>query len=179
MLFSVRTFFLKTKFHQMHIFKLFVYGTLRSDMSEHHLLSGKFDALSPARVNAKLYARSEDGIPYITVPGKFIASRGSHDYTKDAAALSKFTVPEGYTPAETTGWVKGELYTISDYKQVMQIIDLFEDFSPGYESEYDRVMYPIQIEGKEEFEMAWVYVIANNHAEDEDIFIESGFYNPD
>lgn len=132
-----------------------------------------------AKINAKLYAREEDGIPYITVPGKYIATRGSHDYTKDAAALSKFTVPDDYKPSEATGWVRGELYTITDYKQLMQIIDLFEDFSPGYESEYDRVLYPVQIEGQVSFEMAWVYVIANNHAEEEDILIESGFYNPD
>jgi len=163
----------------MHLFKLFIYGTLRSDMSEHHLLSGKFDSMSAARINAKLYTRIDDGIPYITVPGKFISTRGSHDYTKDAAALTKFQVSEGYKPSDSTGWVKGELYTLSDYKLVMSLIDLFEDFSPGYESEYDRVMYPIQIEGLDTYEMAWVYVIANNHAEEEDIFIESGFYNPD
>ncbi len=163
----------------MHIFKLFIYGTLRSDMSEHHLLSSKFDSMFPARVNARLYTRIEDGIPYITVPGKYIAARGSHDYTKDAAALTKFSIPEDYAPQLSAGWVKGELYTLSDYKQVMQIIDLFEDFSPGYESEYDRVMYPIQCEGQESYEMAWVYVIANNHAEEGDIFVESGFYSPD
>lgn len=163
----------------MHIFKLFIYGTLRSDMPEHHLLSGKYDTMKPAKVNARLFARIEDGIPYITVPGKFISARGSHDYTKDAAALTKITVPDEYTPSEAAGWVTGELYTLSDFKQVMQIIDLFEDFSPGYESEYDRVMYPIQVEGQDNFEMAWVYVIANNHAEEGDIFIESGFYNPD
>jgi hypothetical protein len=148
-------------------------------MSEHHLLSGKFDSMSAAKINAKLFTRIDDGIPYITVPGKFIAARGSHDYTKDAAALTKLIVPENYEPSGSAGWVKGELYTLSDYKQVMQIIDLFEDFSPGYESEYDRVMYPIQFEGQQNFEMAWVYVIANNHAEEGDIFIESGFYNPD
>ena len=163
----------------MHIFKLFIYGTLRSDMSEHHLLSGKFDSMSPAKINARLYARIDDGIPYITVPGKFIAARGSHDYTKDAAALTKLEIPVDYKPSGTAGWVTGELYTLSDYKQVMQIIDLFEDFSPGYESEYDRVMYPVQIDGQDTYEMAWVYVIANNHAEEGDIFIESGFYNPD
>jgi gamma-glutamylcyclotransferase (GGCT)/AIG2-like uncharacterized protein YtfP len=163
----------------MHIFKLFIYGTLRSDMTEHHLLAGKFDSMVPAKINARLYARSDDGIPYITVPGKFIALRGSHDYTKDAAALTKFPVQEGYEPNDSIGWVRGELYTLSDYKQVMQIIDLFEDFSPGYESEYDRVLYPVLPEGLEAFEMAWVYVIANNHAEEDDIFVESGFYNPD
>jgi gamma-glutamylcyclotransferase (GGCT)/AIG2-like uncharacterized protein YtfP len=163
----------------MHQFKLFIYGMLRSDMTEHHLLTGKYDSKVSAKINAKLFTRLEDGIPYITVPGKFIATRGSHDYTKDAAALDKFPVQDGYAPSESSDWVSGELYTISDYKQVMQIIDLFEDFSPGYESEYDRVMYPVQPEGAESFEMAWVYVIANNHAEEGDIFIDSGFYSPD
>jgi gamma-glutamylcyclotransferase (GGCT)/AIG2-like uncharacterized protein YtfP len=160
----------------MHIFKLFIYGTLRSDGPEHHLLADKFDSMSVAEVNARLYTRVEDGIPYITVPGKFILGRGSHDYTKDASLLEKVVVPAEYTPNETAGWVKGELYTISNYKQLMQILDLFEDFSPGYESEYDRVLYPVRTH--EGVTLAWVYVIANNKAEDGDILIESGFYSP-
>lgn len=163
----------------MHIFKLFIYGTLRSDGPEHHLLSGKFDSLAEAQINAKLYTRAEDRIPYITVPGKYILARGSHDYTKDAAMLSKVVVPEGYEPMKSIGFVKGELYTISDYKQIMQILDLFEDFSPGYDSEYDRVLYPVRTSADAPFELAWVYVIANNHAEEGDIFVDSGFYNQD
>lgn len=163
----------------MHVFKLFIYGTLRSDGPEHHLLAGKYDTVVQAEINAKLYTRAEDNIPYITVPGKYILGRGSHDYTKDAAMLSKVEVPEGYEPMKSVGWVKGELYTLSDYKQLMQILDLYEDFSPGYDSEYDRVLYPVKSSTDESFELAWVYVIANNHAEEGDILIDSGFYSQD
>ena len=72
--------------------------------------------------------------------------------------------------------VEGELFELPDYTQIMQIIDLYEDFSPGYESEYDRVLYPVKKEQSDIFELAWVYVIANNHAEAEDKPIDTGIY---
>ncbi|HAC16158.1 MAG TPA: hypothetical protein DCE78_09495 [Bacteroidetes bacterium] len=163
----------------MHIFKLFIYGTLRSDGPEFHLLSGTDATMSKAKINAKLYLRAEDNIPYITVPGKYILGRGSHDYTKDAALIGKLTVPEDYSVEPNAPMVEGELFELPGYKQIMQVVDLYEDFSPGYESEYDRVLYPVKREDSDTYELAWVYVIANNHAEPEDKQIESGIYLQD
>jgi gamma-glutamylcyclotransferase (GGCT)/AIG2-like uncharacterized protein YtfP len=160
----------------MHIFKLFIYGTLRTDGPEFHLLSGNYSSVSKAKIHAKFYLRAEDNIPFITVPGKHILGRGSHDYTKDAALIGKLTVPNDYIVEPDQPMVEGELFELPDYTQIMQIIDLYEDFSPGYESEYDRVLYPVKKEQSDIFELAWVYVIANNHAEAEDKPIDTGIY---
>lgn len=163
----------------MHIFKIFIYGTLRSDGPENHLLKNRYSSLVKAQIHAKLYLRAEDDIPYITVPGKYIAGRGSHDYTKDAALIKKLELPTDYSPDPNSTMVSGELYELTDYTQIMQLLDLYEDFSPGYESEYDRVLYPVKRAGSDEYEYSWVYVIANNHAEPEDKLIESGIYIQD
>ncbi len=160
----------------MHIFKLFIYGTLKSDGPAHHLLRKVITSASKAEINGKLYIRQDDAIPYITVPGKFIQARGSHDYTRDAAMISKSAVPEGYAFQNAADVVHGELYEILDYKHAMSVVDLFEDYSPGYESEYDRVLYPVRREGTDTFELAWVYTIAGNHAEVEDERVADGVY---
>jgi len=159
------------------MFRLFIYGTLRSDASAHHLLKGKFTQMTPARVAGKLYLRSFDNLPFITVPGKFILARGSRDYTKDFSAQSKVEVPTSYPETPPSAFVHGELYEFADYKTVMSFIDLYEDYTPGHESEYDRVLYPVIPDGSEDYLTCWIYTIAGNHAEKEDVFVATGLYD--
>lgn len=160
----------------MHIFRLFIYGTLKSNESEHHLLKNKYVSVKNAVVKGKLYLRSDDDVPYVTVAGKHILGRGSHDYLRDAALITKVTIPEDYKLLEDDTLVYGELFEFHEFNQLMQVIDLFEDFSPGYESDYDRVLYPVKTEDSDIFEPVWLYTIAGNHAEDDDILQSDGRY---
>lgn len=160
------------------MFKVFIYGTLKSTGDAHHLLAGKFDEMKPAKLTGKLYLREEDGIPYITVPGRFILGRGSRDYGRDNTLLTKLEVPSDYSPHEEATFVHGELYFISDYQKLMEILDLFEDFSPGHESEYDRVLYPVSVDNGESYSLSWIYTIANNSAEKTDELVLEGLYFP-
>lgn len=159
------------------MFRIFIYGTLRSDASSHHLLKGKFAQVRPAKVSGKLYLREFDQIPFITVSGKYILARGSRDYGKDFAAQEKCTVPDDYLGIRSGEFVHGELYDIADFKTVMSYVDLYEDYSPGHESEYDRVLYPVYVDGDESPVPCWLYTIAGNHAEPEDLRILDGYYD--
>jgi gamma-glutamylcyclotransferase (GGCT)/AIG2-like uncharacterized protein YtfP len=163
----------------MAIFKLFIYGTLKTSESEHHLLRGKYKSIKKAVVNGKMYLKQEDQIPYITVPGKFILGRGTHDYLRDAALINKVSIPDGFSVNITESIVHGELFEFDEFEQLMQIIDLFEDFSPGYESDYDRVLYPVKVEDSQDYEIVWLYTIAGNHAEDGDKQLKDGVYKGD
>jgi gamma-glutamylcyclotransferase (GGCT)/AIG2-like uncharacterized protein YtfP len=160
----------------MAIFKLFIYGTLKSTQSEHHLLKGKYLSMKKAVVVGKMYLKQEEQIPYITVAGKFILGRGTHDYLRDAALIGKVSIPEDFSVNETDLMVHGELYEFDEFEQLMQIIDLFEDYSPGYESDYDRVLYPVKSEDNQNFEPVWLYTIAGNHAEDGDKLQKNGIF---
>jgi gamma-glutamylcyclotransferase (GGCT)/AIG2-like uncharacterized protein YtfP len=160
----------------MATFKLFIYGTLKTTEMEHHLLKGKYRSMRKAVAKGKMYLREDDQIPYITVPGKYILGRGTRDYLRDAALISKVHIPDDFIVVETDSLIQGELFEFDEFEQLMQIIDLFEDYSPGYESDYDRVLFPVKPDDSESFEPVWLYTIAGNHAEDGDKLQKNGIF---
>lgn len=160
----------------MALFKLFIYGTLKTTEAAHHLLKGKYISMRKAVVRGKMYLKEDEHIPYITVPGKYILGRGTRDYLRDAALISKVSIPDDFVISETDALVYGELFVFEEFEHLMQIIDLFEDYSPGYESDYDRVLYPVKADDSESFEVVWLYTIAGNHAEDGDKLQKNGIF---
>lgn len=138
-----------------NVFRLFVYGTLKQGGSHHHLLTGNVTPKIDARVAGTLH-HHEDGIPYITVPKQTILMAG----TRQSASDSKKAAALSLTPSETDQWVSGELYTIHDPQSVVPLLDLLEDFEPNKESEYDRVLLPVNTD--EGWVAAWAYIIHKN-----------------
>lgn len=138
-----------------NVFRLFVYGTLKEGGEHHHLLSGEHTQKDDAQVAATRYSM-EDGIPYITVPKESILLKGSIHPMADAKKATSIQV----APIESETWVDGELYVLTDPEERVPLLDLLEDFEPGGDSEYDRVLLPVKT--KDGWIPAWTYIIHNN-----------------
>lgn len=138
-----------------NVFRLFVYGTLKEGETHHHLLAGNVTPKREAQVAGALHY-SEDGVPYIVVPKQTILMTG----TRQSASDSKKAAAISVTPFESDSWVSGELYSILDPQSVIPLLDLLEDFEPNKESEYDRVLLPVNT--TEGWVTAWTYIIHNN-----------------
>jgi len=136
-------------------FRLFVYGTLMEDGEHHHLIAGHHTQKEDADVVATKQFM-EDDIPYIVVPQDSILLKGTIHAMADAKKAASIQAE----PRESDEWVSGELYTLSNPEERVPLLDLLEDFEPGGESEYDRVLLPVKT--KLGWIPAWTYIIHNN-----------------
>lgn len=136
-------------------FRLFVYGTLTQSGDSHHLLKGAVGVGSRTRTPGRCY-HFDDGIPYLTVPDSLVLLVGTKEPLADAKRAAKVDP----VVAESDEWVEGELYRIADPDVQVRYLDLFEDFEPGSESTYDRVLIPVQCDGA--WTTAWAYIIHKN-----------------
>lgn len=138
-----------------NVFRLFVYGTLKEGGEHHHLISGQHTHKEDAQVAAEHHVM-EDGIPYIVVPPNSILLKGTIHPMADAKNATSIPAEA----IESDSWVDGELYILSDPEERVPLLDLLEDFEPGGESEYDRVLLPVKT--KDGWVPAWTYIIHNN-----------------
>jgi gamma-glutamylcyclotransferase (GGCT)/AIG2-like uncharacterized protein YtfP len=138
-----------------NVFRLFVYGTLKEGGPHHHLLAGNVTPKLEAQVAGTLH-HTEDGIPYIVVPKHTVLMAGTRQSASDSKKASVVSV----TPTDSDSWVSGELYTILDPQSVVPLLDLLEDFEPNKESEYDRVLLPVNT--GDGWVAAWAYIIHKN-----------------
>ncbi len=143
-----------------NVFRLFVYGTLKEGGSHHHLLAGNVTPKIEARLVGTLH-HDADGIPYIVVPKQTILMAGTRQSASDSKKASAVSV----VPVESDTWVSGELYILLDPQSVVPLLDLLEDFEPNKESEYDRVLLPVNT--SEGWVAAWTYIIHKNTPIDE------------
>lgn len=134
---------------------MFVYGTLKEGGEHHHLISGEYSQKQDAQVAATRHTM-EDGITYLVVPNESIMLKGTIHPMADAKKATSIQAEA----IDSDTWVEGELYILSDPEERVPLLDLLEDFEPGGESEYDRVLLPVKT--KDGWIPAWTYIIHNN-----------------
>ncbi len=132
----------------------FFYGTLTSTGDAHGLVDRFRGATEPARVPGRLIETGE-GDPMLVVPASAILAKGSNHADGDAAKCAKYEpVPRG--PVADEHWVEGEWVELTEPAEALPFLDLYEDFTPGQESEYQRVLLSVECDGK--WRVAWAYV---------------------
>jgi gamma-glutamylcyclotransferase (GGCT)/AIG2-like uncharacterized protein YtfP len=90
-----------------------------------------------------------------------------------------FRLPVGYpSMLEGQGSVKGELFTLNNFKDIIKILDEFEGFSPTNpeKSLYMRVEKPVLVDGAKKPTVSFVYVLNPTKLPKDAVVIESGDY---
>lgn len=122
--------------------RLFVYGTLKKGGRYHDRYCAGARDIVPAAVWGRLF-HLPAGYPALEVPAAAILVRGSEDILGDA----RHSQGEGAYPlARPDGdWdlVHGELMTLTDPVRDLPPIDGLEDFRPGGNGLYERVLVPV------------------------------------
>jgi gamma-glutamylcyclotransferase (GGCT)/AIG2-like uncharacterized protein YtfP len=146
--------------------RVFVYGTLKQGQRNHaHYCRGVL-AIEPASVLGQLYYLSHGqhlpyGYPMLQVPPEHILAIGTGDYLEDAALPSKLA-SQGLPPAPNISgdWepIFGEIHTFDDPLRRLPAWDALEDFHPGGESLYHRVVLRVL---PPQSTLVWTYVAAN------------------
>ena len=120
--------------------RVFVYGTLKHSYWNHDKYMSGSTAMEPATILGRLHIR-HTGTPILEIPAENILARGSQHYNADAETQRRFS---GQAPDLTPGdkWVRvhGELYTYNDPETRLPKLDELEEYFPGRESLYDRVL---------------------------------------
>ena len=132
---------------------LFVYGTLKSGLCNHHY-TGQLKSLKPAWIYGRLY-HLEQGYPALELPENLILQQASNSTMKDAddsgTLINNTSLPGG-------DWDKvyGELIELADPVKDLAKIDWLEDFECGREDNlYLRQLIPVCCEGY--WQSAWTY----------------------
>lgn len=134
------------------LFRLFVYGTLKSGFSNHDRFCSNARSITTAAAYGSLYDLPY-GFPAFLTPSENILSLGSADIDHD------LTIQYGSWNLEPniklSKVVHGELITFKNAEKFIPSIDYLEGFRPGGDSMYDRVLIPIQQDGV--WLSAWTY----------------------
>jgi gamma-glutamylcyclotransferase (GGCT)/AIG2-like uncharacterized protein YtfP len=129
--------------------RLFVYGTLKRGQRNHARFLSGVRQIEPAAVVGRLY-QLPVGYPMLAVPPESILAIGTADYPADEQLELRLceTAPqrlEAASPSQSdaaTQWciVQGEVITFDDPAARLPKLDRLEQFVPGGESFYDRVL---------------------------------------
>lgn len=134
--------------------RVFVYGTLKSGESNHaHYCEGALK-VEASTTRGKLY-NLPYGFPGLCVPEDAIIAAGTTDYLADAD-LQSSTVAKSDAPA-AMDVVHGEVLTFEDALTRLPAFDALEGYTPGANSLYRRVLYPVEVGGANI--LAWLYHI--------------------
>ena len=155
------------------ILRVFVYGTLKRGGRFHADFCGGALSIEEAQVRGRLDATGP--YPVLTVPESDVLARGTGDPLADVATQDRIAAfagasdllpPEAMESAATgqrpahAEWdlVPGELMTFDDPAARLPAFDRLEDFNPGGESLYLRVLAPIRVIESGEVEVGWIWV---------------------
>ncbi len=138
--------------------RVFVYGTLKHGYWNHDSRMSGSAAMEPATILGRLHIR-HTGTPILEIPSENILARGSEHYNADAEAQRRFAgqAPD-LTPNDKWIRVHGELYTYSDPEVRLPRLDELEEYTPGRESLYDRILTWC---GKNRG-VAWTYIVPSH-----------------
>ena len=163
--------------------RLFVYGSLKRQEYNWHIIESAVDKVTAARLRARMFLRP-DGYPALRVPlprGKGAAGDGvtrvslllgehggagrvgTLDYRRDLAAAWQALPPACSPLGEGDPWVDGQLLLLNPGPDWLERLDEFEGFFPGKTSEYLRVLAPLQVDGH--WQQAWTYCAAADPTE--------------
>lgn len=140
-------------------FRLFVYGTLKQGQRNFPHYCGGVLAVQPACVLGRLYDLPY-GYPMLEIPPQHVLAVGTGDYEHDAALAARLAGSTLSPPAPVTGdWemIFGEVQTFDDPAARLPRLDVLENFRPGGESLYHRVVVRLQ----SPHELVWTYVAAD------------------
>lgn len=141
-----------------HLFRLFVYGTLKRGYWNHEAFCSKAVSIEDATVRGRLYEFAS-GIPVLEVPERDVIAHGSANVLGDLAiqrglevSLSEHLECDG----ETWQQIEGELVILPNPGISLPPIDRLEGFNPDGASLYHRVLVPVISGGG--VTAAWCYV---------------------
>jgi len=141
-----------------HLFRLFVYGTLKRGYWNHDAFCSEAASIEDATVRGKLYEFAS-GIPVLEVPERDVIAHGSANIVGDLAiqrdlevSLSEHLECDG----ETWRQIEGELVSLPNPAITLPPIDRLEGFNPNGASLYHRVLVPVMSGGG--VTAAWCYV---------------------
>lgn len=145
--------------------RLFVYGTLKTGFAGHDRYCGGGLRAEPAWLPGRLFKLSPR-VPIAVLPDDAILAVGSRDIPADLKIQERFQSEqvEGGTEEEagsTGGWarIEGELLVFNDPEARLPRLDRFEEFYPGGESTYKRVLVRITLHSGLRC-VAWTYAAA-------------------
>jgi gamma-glutamylcyclotransferase (GGCT)/AIG2-like uncharacterized protein YtfP len=141
-------------------FRLFVYGTLKQGERNFAQFCHGVLAIEPARVLGRLYDLPY-GYPMLQVPPEHVLAIGTCDYLRDAALPELLHDPHAPLPPPVAGdWelISGEIHTYDDPAKRMAAMDPLENFRPGGDSLYHRVVLRLQPPHNR---LIWTYVAAD------------------
>ncbi len=143
--------------------RVFVYGTLKHGYWNHDRHMQGAVSSDPATVLGRLHVRST-GTPILEIPGEHVLATGTRHHAADAEAQRRFAgqAPE-IRPHDKWVRVHGEVYTFNDTETRLAALDQLEEFVPGGESLYDRVLTWCGKNGA----VAWTYVIPSHRTADD------------
>ena len=142
--------------------RLFVYGTLKSGQSRHHLLAAQAERVEPAQVWGHLY-HLPAGYPMLVVPSQSVLATGTSDPHTDLVVQRHFATTsydyQRFAAPDGDEWapIEGEVISLSE-GTLLTAIDHYEGFAPGGPSLYARVLVPTW--GPSTLP-AWTYVAAD------------------
>ncbi len=131
----------------MPALQLFVYGTLKRGYANHARCCGDLADACEARVRGRLYLLAP-GYPTLEVPAEDVLGEGSADQTADARRAAETPAPAFTPPRPPWDAVRGELLVFPDAARALAAFDELEDFDPRGESEYRRVLVPVETGGR-------------------------------
>jgi gamma-glutamylcyclotransferase (GGCT)/AIG2-like uncharacterized protein YtfP len=133
--------------------RVFVYGTLKRDQSNHERFCHGALVIEEATVRGRLY-NLPYGFPALVVPEERVFAIGTTDYPGDAGKQYFLSPPAKTLPS---GWatVQGELMIFDDPEKRFVALDALEGYVPGEEGLYERVLIPVEV--ADEVILAWAY----------------------
>ena len=149
--------------------RLFVYGTLKRGFENHRKLCQGVRSVEEAAIRGKLYALPA-GYPALVIPKAAILSLGTADGAADVAAQFRLQgkVAAGPRDADDPAAcvpgldrVHGEILTFDDGPSHLAKFDQLEDFRPGRQSAYLRVLAQVFRGRAQDPIVAWVYVMSD------------------
>jgi gamma-glutamylcyclotransferase (GGCT)/AIG2-like uncharacterized protein YtfP len=144
------------------VWKVFVYGTLKSGYHNHMRYCTGVARVEAAEICGRLYDTGF-GFPALQLPTGAILGEGSTNYQRDHELRYKAALNhKPWKPLECAsfeGWDKvyGEILTFRFPAHQLKGIDRLEDFNPGKRSLYRRVLALARCNGATE--PVWVYVM--------------------
>jgi gamma-glutamylcyclotransferase (GGCT)/AIG2-like uncharacterized protein YtfP len=142
-----------------HLFRLFVYGTLKRGHGNHARYCRGVLTIEPASTIGRLYSLPQ-GYPMLLVPQSHHLAVGTADYLQDAARQQQLTArwqTESLPALPERDWdlIRGEVLTFDDPLARLPRLDALEAFHPGGRSLYHRVLVPVNAADAQPI---WTYV---------------------